>query len=102
MHANFSLVFPHSGMGREEINLCSEMLLNLFHAALPYLKPNAQRVRESRKLMSKGKKVNADKLEMEVMRREGFFFALNRGECPWWCGFWDLIPPSPLHYQKIS
>ena len=78
MHTNFSLTFPHSEMGREEINLCSEMLLNLFHAALPYLKPNAQRVRESRKLMSKGKKVNADKLEMEVRWRV-FFFALNRG-----------------------
>ena len=62
----FFVLFICSDMGSEEVNLCSEMLLNLFHVALPYLKPNAQRVRESRKLMSKGKKVNADKLEMEV------------------------------------
>ena len=62
----FFVLIICSDMGSEEVNLCSEMLLNLFHVALPYLKPNAQRVRESRKLMSKGKKVNADKLEMEV------------------------------------
>jgi len=53
-------------MKEEEINICAEMLLGLFHIALPYLKPSAQRLRESRKLMTKGKKVNADKLEMEV------------------------------------
>eukprot|EP00111_Clytia_hemisphaerica_P007029 TCONS_00020380-protein len=57
-----------SDMKEEERNLCSEMLLNLFHIALPYLKPSAQRLRESRKLMSKGKKVNVDKLEMEVVQ----------------------------------
>lgn len=72
-------------MGSEEVNLCSEMLLNLFHVALPYLKPNAQRVRESRKLMSKGKKVNADKLEMEVMIFLVFL------EC-----FLEIVLPPPL------
>lgn len=54
-----------SEMPAEQCGIALELLLSLFHIALPCLRPTSQKQRESRKMLLKGKRLNQVKVEKE-------------------------------------